>query len=347
MYYRFLLTFSVLWLLLTTPVFAHWADMAALELTLQEQSAEAELTVATPFFDFADVNQNGRLEATEFEAHQEAIEDLLRQNITLSRNDETPRLTAKMLDDVSQEGFSLFALQWQWTDKTDSVALSYTLFDPAAVNAHCLVSVQQAGKVSSWVLKPASPRVTLQAQSRWQQVQKFMVLGLEHILTGYDHLLFLFALLLVGERFRYLAKIITTFTLAHSLTLSLAVLGWVYAPSRLIESLIAASIVYVLIVDVIWKKREASAGVVFAFGLIHGLGFASILKEMTLPAGQRALALVSFNVGIEAGQLVLASAFWGFLMLLRKQERLSAILKPTMAYAALILACVWCAERIL
>ena len=151
----------------------------------------------------------------------------------------------------------------------------------------------------------------------------------------------------MGERFRYLAKIITTFTLAHSLTLSLAVLGWVYAPSRLIESLIAASIVYVLIVDVIWKKREASAAIVFGFGLIHGLGFASILKEMALPAGQRALALVSFNVGIEAGQLVLASVFWGFLMLLRRQKRLNAFLRPTMAYAALILACIWCAERIL
>ena len=347
MHYRFFFVFIVGFLLLEMPAFAHWADMAALELTVQEQATEGELTVATPFFGFADVNKNGRLESAEFQAHQEAIQEVLRQNITLFKNDEQLSLTARLVDGVRPEGFSLLALQWQWVDKPESLRLAYTLFDPAATNAHCLVTVQQAGLVSSWVLKPESSSVILQAQSRWQQVQKFMLLGLEHILTGYDHLLFLFALLLVGERFRYLAKIITTFTLAHSLTLSLAVLGWVYAPSRLIESLIAASIVYVLIVDVIWKKREASAAIVFGFGLIHGLGFASILKEMALPAGQRALALVSFNVGIEAGQLVLASVFWGFLMLLRRQKRLNAFLRPTMAYAALILACIWCAERIL
>ncbi len=347
MFYRFFLSFSVLWLLLGSPAFAHWADMAALEITLQEHAAEAELTVATPFFDFADVNKNGRLETTEFQSHQKAIEDLLQRHITLARNNEKARLSARMLEGVSQEGFSLLGLQWQWAGKTEVLTLSYTLFDPEAVNAHCLVSVQQADKVSSWVLKPTAPQISLQDQSRWQQVQKFVILGLEHILTGYDHLLFLFALLMVGERFRYLAKIITTFTLAHSITLSLAVLGWVYAPSRLIETLIAASIVYVLIVDVIWKKREASAGVVFGFGLIHGLGFASILKEMVLPVGQRTLALVSFNLGLEAGQLVLAGLFWSFLMLLRKQERLNAILRPTLAYAALILACIWCAERVL
>lgn len=343
--FRILFVFLIGFFLREPPVFAHWADMSALELHVQKQSVNGELTIATPFFNFADVNKNERLEQAEFQAHHQAIENLFRQKIVLSGDHGPLNLTVRLIDGLSSEGFSLFALQW--TGKTKSLSLDYRLFDPAAVNAHCLVTVQQGGQVSSSVLKPVSSRLVLQEQSHWAQAQKFIGLGFEHILTGYDHLLFLFALLLVGKRFRYLVKIITTFTLAHSLTLSLAVLGWVSFPSRLIESLIAISIVYVLIVDVIWKKQEASAFIVFAFGLIHGLGFAGILKEMSLPAGQKIIALLSFNGGIEMGQLILAIVFWSGLVYLRRQKRLDSLLRPMMAYSALILACVWCLERIL
>jgi len=136
----------------------------------------------------------------------------------------------------------------------------------------------------------------------------FFRLGIEHILTGYDHLLFLAALLLGGGGALTLLKIVTAFTLAHSLTLALATLGLVHVSARLIEPLIAASIVWVAIENVIRGDRAARRWIVsFAFGLIHGLGFAEALQPLALPPWPLARALLGFNLGVETGQaLVIA-----------------------------------------
>ena len=131
----------------------------------------------------------------------------------------------------------------------------------------------------------------------------FFWLGLEHILTGYDHLLFLAALLLGGGGVSVLLKIVTGFTLAHSVALAASVLGLVTVPSRLVEPAIAASIVWVAGENVWRPPARAHRWVVsFGFGLIHGLGFASALTPLTLPPKALALALVGFNVGVEVGQ---------------------------------------------
>jgi hydrogenase/urease accessory protein HupE len=131
----------------------------------------------------------------------------------------------------------------------------------------------------------------------------FFRLGVEHILTGYDHLLFLVALLLRGGRLVSLLKIITAFTVAHSMTLALAVLGVVTIPDRIVEPAIAASIVWVALENLL--RREAPPGrwlVSFFFGLVHGFGFASAIEPLALPPGRLALALLGFNLGVEAGQ---------------------------------------------
>jgi hydrogenase/urease accessory protein HupE len=137
----------------------------------------------------------------------------------------------------------------------------------------------------------------------------FLKMGVEHIWTGYDHLLFLFALLLVTGNFLSSAKIITCFTLAHSITLALATLNLVQIPSRLVEPLIAASIVYVGVENLL--RRDGPKGrwlLTFAFGLVHGFGFASVLKEMGVSSTQGGVAmpLLSFNLGVELGQIAIA-----------------------------------------
>jgi hypothetical protein len=148
----------------------------------------------------------------------------------------------------------------------------------------------------------------------------FFGLGLEHILTGYDHLVFLLALILVGGSLRSLLVVVTAFTLAHSLTLSLAVLG-VWAPSpRLIEPAIALSIAYVGIEN--WFVRDAARRwmITFPFGLVHGFGFAGALQEVGLPSAQVPVALAAFNVGVEAGQVAVLLLFLpGVLWLGRRQ----------------------------
>ncbi|MGH7300607.1 MAG: HupE/UreJ family protein [Candidatus Rokuibacteriota bacterium] len=136
----------------------------------------------------------------------------------------------------------------------------------------------------------------------------FFRLGMEHILTGYDHLFFLAALLLGGGGWLALLKIVTAFTLAHSLTLGLATLGLVSVSARLIEPLIAASIVWVAIENLVPRERASRRWMVgFGFGLIHGLGFAEVLQPLALPPGALARALFGFNLGVETGQaLVIA-----------------------------------------
>src|SRR6185295_3996903 len=130
---------------------------------------------------------------------------------------------------------------------------------------------------------------------------EFLKLGIEHIFTGYDHLAFLFALLIVGGSLKEAAKIITSFTIAHSFTLAVATLGLVNLPSTIVEPLIAASILYVGVENLLRKDYRRRWLLTFAFGLIHGFGFASVLRELGIGAngGGVAVPLFSFNLGVE------------------------------------------------
>ena len=143
--------------------------------------------------------------------------------------------------------------------------------------------------------------------STWARFRSFFVMGIDHILTGYDHLLFLVGLLLVLGPIRSLVGAITTFTIAHSLTLSLATFGIALPRPSVIEPLIALSITYVGIEN--WFVRDAVGRwrVTFCFGLIHGFGFAGALREISLPRPEVPLALFSFNLGVEAGQLAVVA----------------------------------------
>jgi hydrogenase/urease accessory protein HupE len=150
----------------------------------------------------------------------------------------------------------------------------------------------------------------------------FFALGVEHIITGYDHLLFLAALLLVCRNFREAAGVITFFTVAHSITLSLAALDLVRLPARIVEPAIAASIVYVGLENLFGKHQFAwRAAVTFAFGLVHGLGFAAALREVGLGSTSVGVAmpLLKFSIGLETGQLIIAAVMLNLLLALRKR----------------------------
>jgi hydrogenase/urease accessory protein HupE len=130
----------------------------------------------------------------------------------------------------------------------------------------------------------------------------FVRMGIEHILTGYDHLLFLVALVLAGGTIRSLGLAVTSFTIAHSVTLALAVLGFVAPPARWIEPAIALSVVLVG-AENFFARPQTRPWMTFAFGLVHGFGFAGALGEVALPRAEVPWALLSFNVGVEIGQL--------------------------------------------
>ena len=131
--------------------------------------------------------------------------------------------------------------------------------------------------------------------------------GVAHIAIGYDHIAFIVALLLWARRFWPVAKVVTAFTVAHSITLALAALDIVALPGSLVEPLIAASIVWVAVENFIWRDVARRWKIAFALGLVHGFGFAGVLREFGLPSDALALALAFFNVGVEIGQIVIVA----------------------------------------
>lgn len=155
-------------------------------------------------------------------------------------------------------------------------------------------------------------------QGVWAVIRKFVPAGIEHILIGPDHLLFLVGLLLLGGTVRQLAVVVSAFTVAHSITLSLAALNILNPPARLIEPAIALSIVYVGADNLMVRDgRDVRAWIAFGFGFIHGFGFANVLREMDLPRTALGWSLFSFNLGVEIGQLLVVivvasalSALW-------------------------------------
>jgi hydrogenase/urease accessory protein HupE len=179
----------------------------------------------------------------------------------------------------------------------------------------------------------------------------FIELGVEHIWTGYDHLLFLFALLVVCRSFRSIVAIISCFTLAHSLTLALATLDVVALPSRWVEAAIAASIVFVGVENV-WRRGAEPRGrwaLTFGFGLIHGFGFASVLRDLGVGNTREGIAipLLTFNLGVELGQIAVASAVLPIIWQLRKNDRFLKQGVPAMSAVVAVAGFYWLLQRTL
>ena len=177
----------------------------------------------------------------------------------------------------------------------------------------------------------------------------FLSLGVKHILTGYDHLLFLFGLLLVARGFFSSLGIITSFTIAHSITLAVATLHLVQIPSRIVEPLIAASIVFVGIEN-LWRGDIPTARrmVPFGFGLIHGFGFASALREAGIGSGTGGilLPLFSFNLGVELGQIMVAALALPIIWKLRENPIFIARWAPACSAAVVLLGSFWFVQRV-
>ena len=179
--------------------------------------------------------------------------------------------------------------------------------------------------------------------------RRFLKLGAEHSWTGCDHLLFLFALLVVCRSFRSIVAIISCFTLAHSLTLALATLNVVNLPSRFVEPAIAASIVFVGLENLVRRGEEPRGrwALTFGFGLIHGFGFASVLRELGVGQGGQGLAmpLFTFNLGVEVGQVAVAALVLPLVWRLRKHEKFLRRGVPALSAVVAAAGLYWFLER--
>jgi hydrogenase/urease accessory protein HupE len=217
-----------------------------------------------------------------------------------------------------------------------------------------LVRVAPLGRpLQALRLTPAEPRALIRAKpGRWQVARTYFVTGIDHIIFGYDHLLFVVALVLLLSGFWTVLKAVTAFTLAHSLTLIGTTLGLVGLPQQPVESVIALSILFLAVEIVKRKPGEPRLSeripwvVAFGFGLLHGFGFAGALKEIGLPESDVPTALLTFNLGVEAGQIVIVGVTIGALAVL--QRRFAAWQAPIIkiaTYAIGITASFWFIER--
>jgi hydrogenase/urease accessory protein HupE len=207
--------------------------------------------------------------------------------------------------------------------------------DPAARQ---VVLIGEGDNAPQALLDAVNTAVTLSAPapSLLSTLERYLVTGIEHIFLGYDHIAFLVAVVLWARRLVPVIKVVTAFTIAHSITLSLATLNVVVIPSAIVEPAIAASIVYVALENFFTRNIDGRWRITFAFGLVHGFGFAGALREIGLPTNAVVTALAAFNIGVEVGQVAIVSIVVPTLIVL---DRLMAVdrTKPVRA-ASLVYA---------
>ena len=202
-------------------------------------------------------------------------------------------------------------------------------------------------------LTPSEPSAVIPArQSAWSVFVTYLKHGVEHIAFGFDHLLFVAALMLIVRDWRRLVKAMTAFTVAHSITLTCATMGWLTLPSAAVETMIAISIVVVAAEVVRMQRGQVSLAitspwiVAFAFGLLHGFGFAGALVELGLPQGDIPLALLAFNIGVELGQLAFITVILTAVYAVRQLVTIPRQAVVGSAYAIGIVAAFWSVERL-
>lgn len=347
--------------LLTVPAsFAHAPSLS--RLTLDARADRLEVTVhLTP----PDRDSDGQISAEEYASARAFLRENATHWIALNSGDAPVAFPAGEFT----ESFEQRTLSW----KTSAASLrdgpcDLTLPVLARLGEGHREYVQvlrEGAPVTEGLLSAAEPSLafrlgaatndasavtpTSESAGRVARAVGFFKLGVEHIITGYDHLLFLAGLILVCRKLRDLLAVVTSFTLAHSVTLGLSALGGVQLPPALVEPLIAASIIVVGIENLVLRGAEPRRRWMpaFAFGLIHGFGFAGALRESGFGDGAASwLSLATFNLGVEAGQLALVALALPLLVWARRQPKVETPLMQCASALVVAGGTFWFAQRL-
>lgn len=312
---------------LAGPAAAHPAPFSYLDLHIEPGALEIRLVVHA--FDAAHelrLDPPERvLDASILGLHGEALVSLLRERLQIAA-DGRPLRDGVWSAPVALRDRQAVELRLRYaTDRAPgSVTVTTKLFPYDPVHQTFLNFYERDVLTSQAILDRSHSQFEYFAGTRQgvlAVLRKFIPSGIHHILIGPDHLLFLVGLLLLGGSIRRLLLVVTAFTVAHSITLSLAALNLVTPPARIIEPAIALSIVYVGVDNLmVGRGRDLRAVIAFTFGFIHGFGFANVLREMGLPSQALGWSLFSFNVGVEIGQLFVVVLVASALLALRSQS---------------------------
>ena len=348
---------------------AHKPSDSYLTLFADGHSVRGQWDIALRDLEYAvglDADGDGAITWGELKAKQAEIDAYALARLALRTDGGECRLqpSEHLVDDHTDGAYTVLRFTAQCpAESFKTVAVEYSLFFDLDPTHRGLLRVDRGGDTTTGILSPERPRfeVSAEGRSKLRQFADYVREGVWHIWIGFDHILFLVSLLLPSvfvwankqwlpaERFRDTAwdvfKVATSFTVAHSITLSLAALSVIALPSRLVESTIALSVVLAALNNIWPLVHDRRWAVAFGFGLIHGFGFASVLADLGLPRDALLLALVGFNVGVELGQLAIIAAFLPPAFALRGTWAYRRLVLVGGSAAITLVAGMWLVER--
>jgi hypothetical protein len=358
-------------LLLAAPLAqAHIASNGFLTLNIEGSKVSGAIELAIRDGELAvglDHDGNGKVTWGELRSSQEALQIYVQGHLRLTGADGPCPLgfSPVEVNDRVDGSYLWLPIRAECGSALKRLLIDYTLLDAEDPSHRGLLTLVANGAAQTAVLGggAATRQFELDHVSSWSAFAEYLRAGVWHIWSGIDHLLFLLSLLLpavllrrgnrweaapiAGPAFLNIVKVVTAFTLAHSITLSLAAFDVIRLPSRLTESVIAASIIIAALNNVFPRVTEGRWRIAFAFGLLHGFGFASVLAEMGLPQGARLISLVAFNLGVEAGQLAVVLAVMPLAYFLRATQFYRRGIMPWGSSAIACLALFWFVQRAL
>ena len=361
------------WLILMMATSAVWAHKPSDSyLTLHVRSNDAQIQgqwdIALRDLELpltVDTNRDGAITWGELRSRQTELFAYALQRLSLKSDAQVCTAVPETLlsDDHSDGGYAVLQFTARCPTAPKRLEVGYSLFFDIDPSHRGLLRLDVDGSSHSAVLSPDQSVQTfdLAENSRWSTFLQFVRDGMHHIWIGYDHLLFLISLLLpavlIRRNGRWLPvgtlrsallsvlSVVTAFTISHSITLTLAALGVVGLPSRLVESGIALSVLLAALNNIWpWVTRRVWL-LAFGFGLVHGFGFASVLADLGLPRGALAVSLAGFNVGVELGQLTVVLAVVPLIFLLRSRRLYRPAVLVGGSSAIAVVATLWLVSR--
>ena len=360
---------AVLLLLVAGGAYAHKPSDSYLSLRSADDAVEGQWDIALRDLDYAlsiDADDNGAIDWGELRRRYPEWSTYVLGHLELSKDGLPCVLHAQdlLVDEHSDGHYAVLRFAARCSAAGGNLQVRYRLFFDIDPQHRGLLRLEQGGRIDTAVLSPEAPAFDAGSgaeSERWRGFLDYAREGVWHIWIGYDHILFLLSLLLPAVLVRRagawqavtnlrpalvdVAKIVTAFTLAHSVTLSLAALGYLDLPSRWVESAIALSVVLAAANNLYPRWYEYRTAVAFGFGLIHGLGFASVLADLSLPQGSLITALIGFNLGVEFGQLAIVCAFLPTALLLSRSHWYVPLALQAGSMGIAGMAGVWLLER--
>lgn len=354
-------------LLASASAFAHSNSRAFLRVTGADGGLRLELAISIVDLESAiglDSDGDGLVTWSELSSSHAGIEDLVKNGVRISRDAPCALGGSTLLvDNMSDGAYAVLRAPIECGGRTGALRIDYELLFDVDTRHRAFGNVRIDGETHLPIFDASRRSAVLGAVGASAPSKslfgEYFVQGVLHIWEGYDHILFLLALLLpcvIEKRSGHainlrsvtldVVKVVTAFTIAHSITLTLASLAIIELPSRLVESVIAASVVLAALNNLVPIVRDGRWWIAFVFGLLHGFGFASVLADVGLPESSIFVPLLAFNIGVEAGQLAIVAVFVPIAFMVRDTWIYRKVMFLFGSLLIALLAAIWLIERV-